>query len=333
MVASLALVGTIFTSGVEASQAAAASVPADTATAKTSAGYIDLTGDFARIYDRDANLPDKQRIEVFIAEFERLIPGFYSAQRVYDGDKSRYDQRLLSAFAKYPSQRAAIGKVSDQFGELIGSAIAGFRKAFPGYRTTVPVYLVNSLGEMDGGTRDLPSGKALIFGADVIARIHSADRLMPLFDHELFHVYQSQTTKLQECDQVWCSLWVEGLAVYVAQRLNPGATDGELLLTFPEPIRPAMDAHRKEAVCTVQGKLDSRDEKDMGAMFSTGRLGPNLPPRFGYYVGYLVARDLGRSRSLETLARLQGPALRRLIARSLGTLASCNLAGISGMQY
>ena len=179
---------------------------------------------------------------------------------------------------------------------------------------------------MDGGTRDLPSGTALIFGADVIVRIHPDDRLMPLFDHELFHVYQSQTTKIQDCDQVWCSLWVEGLAVYVAQRLNPGATDAELLLTFPEPIRPAIDGHRGEAICTVLAKLGSRDEKDMGAMFSTGRLSPNLPPRFGYYVGYLVARDLGRSRSLETLARLQGPALRTLIARSLANLASCKHA-------
>jgi len=326
MVASLALIAMMLGAGLGASQAATASAPVERPAPKTDAGYVDLTGDFARVYDRDANLPDRQRIDAFIAEFARLLPGFYSAQRVYDGNQSRYDQRLLRAFTNYPSQREGIGKVSDQFGRLLGGATADFRKAFPGYRSTVPVYLLNALGEMDGGTRDLPSGKALIFGADVIARIHPNDRLMPLFHHELFHVYQSQITNIQDCDQLWCSLWVEGLAVYVAQRLNPGATDAELLLTFPEPIRPAIDAHRGEAVCTVLGKLDSRDEKDMRAMFSTARLGPNLPPRFGYYIGYLVAQDLGRSRSLETLAKLEGPALRQSIERSLANMASCNHA-------
>jgi len=327
VLASLALIGTTFSSGLGAVQAAAASPPAQTTAANKDAGFVDLTRDFARIYDRDANLPDRQRIDVFIAEFDRLIPGFYSAKRVYDGNQSRYDQRLLRAFANYPAQRAAIDKVSEQFSRQLGGATIDFKKAFPGYRSTVPIYLVNALGEMDGGTRELPSGNALIFGADVIARIHPNDRLMPLFDHELFHVYHAQTTKVQECDLVWCGLWVEGLAVYVAQRLNPGATDAELLLTFPEPIRPVIDAHREEAVCTMLGKLDSRDEKDKAAMFSTARLGPNLPPRFGYYMGYLVARDLGRTRSLETLARLQGPALRKLIERSLANLAPCNRTG------
>ncbi len=286
--------------------------------------YVDLTGDFARIYDRDANLPDQQRVERFTADFAALIPGFYSAQRLYDGNEVKFEQRVLRAFSKYPSQRAGIGEVSDQFAQLLGGATASFEKEFGPFRSAVPVYLVNSLGEMDGGTRDLPSGRALIFGADVIAQVHANDRLRPLFTHELFHVYHAQQTDLSGCDQLWCSLWTEGLAVYVAQRLNADATDSELLLTFPEPIRPLVDAHKREAVCTTLEKLDSRDGRDFSAMFSSARLGPNLPPRFGYYVGYLVARELGRTTSLENLARLHGSTLRSLIEATLTGLANCN---------
>lgn len=287
--------------------------------------YVDLTPDFGRIFDRDASLPDQQRVDRFVAEFASLIPGFYSAQRVYDGDETKYSQRVLRAFSKYPDQRAGIARVSDQFGQLLGSATIAFGKEFGGFRSTVPVYLVNSLGELDGGTRDLPSGKFLIFGADVIAGIHSNDRLMPLFIHEFFHVYHARQTDLFECDQVWCSLWTEGLAVYVSQRLNPDATDSELLLAFPEPIRAAIEAHRDEAICATLEKLDSRDRKDIGAMFSSARLGPDLPPRFGYYVGYLVARELGHNQSLETLAKLSGPALRARIGKTLSQLAPCRL--------
>jgi hypothetical protein len=39
-----------------------------------------------------------------------------------------------------------------------------------------------------------------------------------------------------ECDQVWCNLWTEGLAVYAAQQLNRDASDSQLLLMQPEPI-------------------------------------------------------------------------------------------------
>jgi len=39
-----------------------------------------------------------------------------------------------------------------------------------------------------------------------------------------------------------------------------------------------------------------------------------LPWRSGYYLGFLVAKDLGRHRSLDALARLRGPELEREIA-------------------
>src|SRR6185436_496403 len=112
----------------------------------------------------------------------------------------------------------------------------------------------------------------------------------------------------------------EGLAVYVAASLNPKATDEELLLTVPEPLRPAVEKDRAAAVCAVVARLDSGDEATANALFSFQRLSPQLPPRFGYYVGYLAAREMGRARSLRALAELTPaqvrselePTLRRL---------------------
>ena len=55
--------------------------------------------------------------------------------------------------------------------------------------------------------------------------------------HELFHLYHSRA--FEGCDAVWCGLWREGLAVHVAAELNPGASDAELVLTMPVPLRAA----------------------------------------------------------------------------------------------
>ena len=297
------------------------------ATARGSIQYKDLTTDFARVFDRDASLTPNQRIQRFKAEFAALMPGFYSADRVKESP-AEYDGLIRRALAAYPAQRAGIVRVSTQFTRLFGQAGITFERQFGSFPAGQPVYLVHSLGEMDGGTRDLNGDDVLIFGADVIASIHGKDDLAPFFHHELFHVYHKSQSNIQACDLVWCELWGEGLAVYVAQRLNPKASDSELLIASPEPIRPAIEAHKNEAVCTTISKLDSPSAADLGAMFSSGRLGPNLPPRFGYYVGYLVARDLGRTRSLRQLARLQGSTLRTLIGQSLARMASCQAKSI-----
>ena len=61
-------------------------------------------------------------------------------------------------------------------------------------------------------------------------------------------------------------------------------------------------------------------------MARSGRLNADLPSRFGYYVGLLVAEDLGKSRSLDQLARLPLTELRPLIADSLDRLGNCPAA-------
>jgi hypothetical protein len=184
-----------------------------------------------------------------------------------------------------------------------------------------PVYLLHSLGEMDGGTRNFTGENVLIFGADVMGRAHPFADEEPFFHHELFHVYHART--FGGCAQVWCSLWSEGLAVYVAKSLNPEASDEQMLLTVPEEIPAAVDANLREAVCIVRERLNSSAESDLGALFSFQRMNERLPPRFGYYVGYLVAREAGRRHSTQDLAQMDQTTARPLIEASLARLARC----------
>jgi len=301
--------------------AAALSVPTS-AQAPDELKLVDYTDEFARVWDATAKLPDAERATRFKAEFAKILPGFYDHKRMGGSTEAQYDQRLLKGLKEYPERRAGIARISKDFGQSIAPARASFERAFGPMRGYPEAYLVNSLGEFDGGTRDLGGVSHLMFGADMIDKLYKTTPIEPFFHHELFHLYHGRT--FDECDAIWCSLWAEGLAVYVAATLNPGANDASLLLTFPVPLREAVEKDRRGATCSVVARLDSTKSEDYPPLFQ-GRPNPggDFPPRYGYFVGYLVAQDIGRTRSLKELAALKAAEVRPLIEASLRRMADC----------
>jgi hypothetical protein len=285
---------------------------------------VDLTPDFDRAWRATAALPDDQRVAAFEGRFEKVLPGFYSAARVKDFIRpERYRQLVIEGLKTYPQKRAGIQRVSREFPVLIARARGEFESVFGPVRGYPPVYLVISFGEFDGGTRDLPEGTRLMFGADMIDRLYRHQPIKPFLQHELFHLIHHRT--FPDCDFVWCNLWEEGLATYVAARLNPGASDAALGLTIPAPLRTAVSAHRAEAICAVRARLHSKDPADYGPLFLGGDapLSPHLPRRFGYYVGLLMLEDAGRTRSLKQLADMKPEQVSRLVEATLARMANC----------
>ena len=254
--------------------------------------FVDLTRTFDRVAMTTRKLGDKARVAAFEKRMSPLASGFYARDR----QPNDYDKRVLAALKAYPEQRQAILSVSREFQNVFGPAKASFEKQFGPVTSPQPVYLLHSLGERAGGTRELKGKSTLIFGADVIAKIHAGQDVTPFFHHELFHVIHQP--RMSECDGVWCSLWEEGLATYVAAQLNPRAGDAALLLDQPAPIRPAVDANRRAAICAVVPLLGSQKQEDYAALFYGRSHLPGFPARMGYYIGYLVAADLGKTRSL-----------------------------------
>ena len=283
---------------------------------------VDLTGEFDAFWERSQGLPPPERATALRTGFAALIPGFYDPARFNLPDAAIYDIRIGALLQDYPARRDGVREVSRRFADLFAPARQSFEAAFGPFTRPQTIYLVYSFGEMDGGTRALPGGVFLIFGADMIARLHLGHRIQPFFHHELFHLRHAEY--FADCgERVWCDLWQEGLATHVAASLNPGATDAELLLEVPEPIRAPVEANRIEAVCAVRARLDSEERGDRQALFSFRRMNERLPPRFGYYVGYLVATELGRRHSLQELARLSPAEARPLVDASLARLAAC----------
>jgi len=281
---------------------------------------VDLTGEFAATAETTAALPEAERAAAFKAHFATILPGFYS-ETLSKQTAERYDARLLARLKAWPDDRAAVLETAQRFDGMFQPARKTFEARFGPMRGYPPIYLVHSLGAFDGGTRELQGRPVLLFGADMIARYHATGEIQPFFHHELFHLYHSQF--FQECGRVWCDLWSEGLAVYVARSLNPQATDDELLLTQPEPIRGEVDANRQAAICAVVARLDSADAEAGQALFSFKRLGPGLPPRFGYYVGYLAAAEMGKTRTPQQMAEMKPAEVRVALEQALRGMATC----------
>lgn len=280
------------------------------------AHYVDLTADFVRFVDETATMEEPVRVALFRKQMGELLPGFYTPRNGVDS--AAYDVRVAKALKNFEALRPRFEQVQREFSAAFEAGILHFRQAFPGFTPDVPVYLLHSLGEMDGGTREFDGKVHLIFGADLIARIHDTRTLTPFLDHELFHVEHGR--HFPECREVWCALWAEGLATYAAKVMNPGADDGQLLLTTPKPIRATVDAGWPAAACFTRARLNSSAEDDIRALFMGGPDAGEFPRRFGYYVGLRVAEELGGGHELAQLARMPPERARSAVNEAINRL-------------
>src|SRR5262249_8338146 len=105
--------------------------------------------------------------------------------------------------------------------------------------------------------------------------------------------------------------------------LNPSATDAQLALTVPQPIRPAVDANRARAVCAVRALLTSTAHEDYSRVFFGDAHLDGLPPRVGYYIGYLAVQEAARTHSLQKLAHLNHEQALPVLRAALARLATC----------
>jgi hypothetical protein len=283
---------------------------------------VDLTGAYAAFFDRTRGMPPADRVAAFRADMQPRFPGFYDSARL--GGPSRegaLNRRIARSFDDFPKQREGYTGAGARFARVLDPALASFRQVMSDMAPLGDVYLLNSLGEMDGGTRAFGGQLYFIFGADMIARYHPPGTERPFFHHELFHIYQGQF--FGRCDLIWCDLWTEGTAVLAAAELNPAATDEQLLLNLPEPIRAKTDANFTEAVCAVRSRLESTSDAAGAALFNFDRLNADLPPRFGYYVGYRLAQAVRRTHSLKEIAHMNQTQARAALEAGLTTLATC----------
>ena len=280
-----------------------------------------IAGDFAAFWDATQTLPPDQRVAAFKQQIAPLFPDFYGVAR-YGGDRTQDEQDAIIARALEhygPQRQLYLDKVAG-FGQALPRHTASFMQAFPDFQQTVDIWLLHSLGEMDGGPRDLHGRQYLIFGADVMTSAHGDSDEAAFFHHELFHIYQQAVSPACEGQGMWQPLWREGLATYVSKQLNPSANDKEMLLDFPTGSVAFTRAHLYASLANLEPALEQHGEQYHTALFRMKGDQSGLAARRGYYLGYLVAQEIGRTRSLRQLAALNCADAHKLVVEAVRKL-------------
>jgi hypothetical protein len=265
---------------------------------------------FWTYWDAAKGVPRDEQVRLFQ---ERVIgPHAAVYAGVFDNVPKPIPQIIGGSLDGMPAIEAGMRELSGRLSEELPRQIARFREAFPKFRCDTAVYLLYSAGAFDGATRDVSGKEALMFGLAVIARLK--EPLSPLFVHELFHVYHAERIPKAPEAFYW-NLWEEGVASYVSQKLNPDEQACCL------PPAPPIDAALPKIVAGALERLDSEKPEDYRPYFLGTQDPLDIPKRSGYLLGYRVAAEAGKTRSLEELADLRPAEVRRLVE-----------AGLRGMQ-
>ncbi len=292
----------------------------------------DIAGDFLTFWDATQGKPMAERVAIFKRDVASKFPSFYGIDRF--GGKATWafrDGTIETSITDFGAIRDAYAAKVVKIDKDLPHNVEVFMQAFPDFHPDSPVWILHSLGEMDGGTRDLDGKSVLIFGVDGMVKFHNANvhDESAFFLHELFHVYHEP--RFGPCEETWCSLWREGLAVYVSSKLDPGANEDELLLTTPDNMAAATRAKLLPSLIALKAVLMTKDQATYADLFQFGDpKASDLPQRRGYYLGFLVAQALGQTYDLHTLANMPAAQVQPLVAKTVDQLIAKASAAQAG---
>jgi hypothetical protein len=281
----------------------------------------DLMPAFWQSYDAVAARPVDEQSTALLTGFFQPHKAVYERAGLKTIDRGSVARWLAKVVDLIPDMR----RLHQRFAGDYRLYVQRFERAFPDFdRAASPIFFMPSLLHFDGHL-ELSQGEVpLFFGIDGIVRYHGPNPdLGVLFAHETFHCYQAQqnpTVAHAESTPLYVTLWSEGGATWVSERLNPRASqlnvlldDRALAMTTPEQLRAAAAA--------LLTKLDSTDEADMKPFFSAGWSGP-WPARVGYLIGLQIARRVGGHTSIRHFVRLSPAGMRTLYTRELSRLTA-----------
>lgn len=278
-----------------------------------------------------ANEPPEERAAAFVTQIAARFPDYYST-RVY-GDEARLRNRALRFFEPQhggpifpgvppltPQRLSALAKV---VGPEFARQQRRFMQTFADFTCDTTVEFGVSLLKFDGHPVDFSGKHHLLFGVDVIALLHVPADMPAFFDHELFHLYHRQvigSRAPQGEDPAWWSMWLEGLATYVSQRMNP-ELDAQQVLWYPKDMVTSMNKDLAHAALLMLQDIDKRGS-DADRWFLASESVDGLPKRAGYYLGYLFAKSEGEGMALPQLARTPPDRVHADAVRFLTQLSS-----------
>ncbi|RJF36890.1 DUF5700 domain-containing putative Zn-dependent protease [Pseudoalteromonas gelatinilytica] len=267
---------------------------------------INLADDFYTLYQSSKTLTAENRAEQFSQHFTSQFAPFYS------------DKSFVKAIEGFNEIEDVYLSKNRRLSKDLNSSMESFIATFPEFKSETSIYILHSLGRFNGATRELNGKSYLMFGVDLMAKYHTWKNDTPFFHHELFHVYHE---KLFHCkDELWCSIWTEGLATYVSYKLTPSATDDELMLNIPSNLVKKIRSRQLDSLVDLKKKFYSKKTETYSSFFNFAKDETKLPSRRGYYLGYILAKQIGKNYSLEQLAKMDKKTVESLLLKELDSL-------------
>ena len=280
--------------------------------------YQNLMPEFLAFEQQTKDLPPARQAQIFADDFVPRYSDFYREMghiEGYDGPPPKdrlakdalrlLDPGNLETLPGFPPlTQERFEAAARATGADFDQAQMAFSRTFPNFHCPATITFGPSFLHFDGHVYNDESGQHMMFGVDALAIEHRPADMRALYAHELFHIYHREAlgAVYPKSDRsVWWSMWSEGLATYISQRLNP-ALSAQQILGFPADLADRMQAPGVEqhAARLLLPDLDTSNS----AWFDTTHAVADLPPRAGYYMGYALAASLGRHYSFDQLAHL-----------------------------
>jgi hypothetical protein len=279
----------------------------------------DLVLDFLYSWEQTQGQPEAERIQFMREHVFDLAPELYGPLFAYGQEYNQEDPetRIRKHLRQFPFLEPQFRTLYNGLKPQLERHLRTFRYTFPDFEPrSVDIYLAHSLGASNGGL--FPhNGRTLFYlGLDMMTLHNRYENQAPFFHHELFHAYHLQ--KWQPDDRFFSQLWMEGLAVHVARTMHPNATLPELqlseaLIRQSQPRLPAL-------LDEIEANLETEDRRLNHKFFNLESKDEQVPVRSGYYLGYLLVREIAPGRSLTEMAEMQTPQILANLRRVLPTV-------------
>lgn len=292
-------------------------------------GYKDLMPAYEDFSMATASLSPEEKAAAFATRLAPQFPDFYLEQ-VYGGTTKlqnsarKFFGEQKSLFPDVPPlDPERVSALAHVVGRQFAQEQGRFMQVFPDFACDTLVEFGVSLLKFDGHPVDVDGKHYLLFGVDTIALLHDAADMPSFLDHEEFHLYHKQVMGKdtpQGEEPAWWTLWVEGLATYVSQRMNP-ERDAQQVLWYPRNLVPVVDKDLAHAARLMLQDID-KSGFEADRWFLANQSVQGLPPRSGYYLGYLFAKSQGDKVPLARLARTPPTQVHRAAIKFLSALAA-----------